>query len=89
MEVSDASRLKSLEDRNGKLKRLLTDTMLDNAVLKDLPGRRWRHPNNGGGRRSRRCGIIRSRSAGPAAWLVSILKRCGANACLIMHRSAE
>ncbi len=40
MEVSDASRLKSLEDENAKLKRLLADTMLDNVVLKDLLGKR-------------------------------------------------
>lgn len=39
MEVSDARRLKSLED-SGKLKRLLADTMLDNVVLKDLLGKR-------------------------------------------------
>jgi putative transposase len=43
MEVSDTHRLKSLEDENGKLKRLLADTMLDNVVLKDLLGKRWRH----------------------------------------------
>ena len=42
MEVSEAARLKALEDENAKLKRLLADTMLDNVVLKDLrqPGRR-------------------------------------------------
>jgi putative transposase len=34
MNVSDTHRLKSLEDENGKLKRLLADTMLDNVVLK-------------------------------------------------------
>ena len=36
MDVSDARRLRSLEDENGKLKRLLADAMLDNAALKDL-----------------------------------------------------
>ena len=36
MEVSDAHRLRQLEDENGKLKRLLADSMLDNAILKDL-----------------------------------------------------
>ncbi len=30
MEVSEAARLKALEDENVKLKRLLADTMLDN-----------------------------------------------------------
>ena len=36
LEVSEAKRLKQLEDENAKLKRLLADAMLDNAALKDL-----------------------------------------------------
>jgi putative transposase len=36
LEVSEAKRLKALEDENGKLKRLLAEAMLDNAALKDL-----------------------------------------------------
>lgn len=39
MEVSDARRLRQLEDENGKLKRLLADSMLDNVILKDLLGK--------------------------------------------------
>lgn len=39
MELSDAKRLKQLEDENAKLKRLLADTMLDNVVLRDLLGK--------------------------------------------------
>jgi putative transposase len=39
MNVSDAHKLKALEDENAKLKRLLADQMLDNAVLKDLLGK--------------------------------------------------
>ena len=39
MTVSEARRLKALEDENAKLKRLLADTMLDNVVLKDLLGK--------------------------------------------------
>ena len=39
MNVSDAVKLRSLEDENAKLKRLLADAMLDNAVLKDLLGK--------------------------------------------------
>ena len=39
MDVSEAKRLKSLEDENAKLKRLLADAMLDNSVLKDLLGK--------------------------------------------------
>jgi putative transposase len=38
MEVSDR-RLRQLEDENGKLKRLLADSMLDNVILKDLLGK--------------------------------------------------
>lgn len=36
MSVSDAKKLRVLEDENGKLKRLLAEAMLDNAALKDL-----------------------------------------------------
>src|SRR6056297_1546652 len=39
MELSDAKRLKQLEDENAKLMCLLADTMLDNVVLKDLLGK--------------------------------------------------
>ena len=39
MDLSDAKRLKQLEDKNAKLKRLLADAMLDNVVLKDLLGK--------------------------------------------------
>ena len=41
LEVSEAKRLRSLEEENGKLKRLLADTMLDNAALKDLLSKKW------------------------------------------------
>ena len=41
MDVSDAKRLKSLEDENGKLKRLLANVVLDNTALKDLLSKRW------------------------------------------------
>jgi putative transposase len=39
--VSDAKRLKALEDENAKLKKLLAETMLDNAILKDINSRKW------------------------------------------------
>ena len=39
MDLSDAKRLKQLEDENSKLKRLVADVMLDNVVLKDLLGK--------------------------------------------------
>jgi putative transposase len=41
MEVSDARRLKALEEENGKLKKLLADTMLDNTALKELLAKKW------------------------------------------------
>ena len=41
MDVSDAKRLRSLEDENAKLKKLLAETMLDNAILKDVTSRKW------------------------------------------------
>ena len=41
MDVSEARRLKALEDENTRLKRLLADAMLDNAALKDLVGKKW------------------------------------------------
>lgn len=41
MTVSDAQRLKALEAENARLKRLLAESMLDNAALKDVLGRKW------------------------------------------------
>ena len=41
MEVSEAKRLRALEDENAKLKRMLADAMLDNVALKDLLGKKW------------------------------------------------
>jgi putative transposase len=41
LEVSEAKRLRALEDENGRLKRLLADAMLDNAGLKDLLTKKW------------------------------------------------
>jgi putative transposase len=39
LEVSEARRLKSLEDENRRLKKLLAEAVLDNAALKDLLGK--------------------------------------------------
>ena len=36
MYVSDAKKLRALEDENNRLKRMLADAMFDNAALKDL-----------------------------------------------------
>ena len=41
MDVSDARKLKALEDENSKLKKLLAETMLDNAMLKDVASKKW------------------------------------------------
>ena len=41
MEVSDARRLRALEDENAKLKKLLAEQMLDNAILKDIASKKW------------------------------------------------
>jgi len=41
MEISDARKLKALEEENGKLKKLLAETMLDNAILKDVASKKW------------------------------------------------
>jgi putative transposase len=41
MDVSDARKLKALEDENRKLKKLLAETMLDVAMLKDLNSKKW------------------------------------------------
>jgi len=39
LEVSEARRLKALEDENRRLKKLLAEAMLDNAALKDILGK--------------------------------------------------
>ena len=41
LEVSDAKRLKALEDENAKLKKLLAEAMLDNAMLKEVTSKKW------------------------------------------------
>ena len=41
MDVSDARRLKSLEEENRKLKKLLAESMLDQAALKELLTKKW------------------------------------------------
>ena len=41
MDVSEAKRLRALEEENAKLKRLLAETMLDNVALKDLLTKKW------------------------------------------------
>ena len=41
LDVSEARRLKALSDENTRLKKLLAEAMLDNAMLKDLNSKKW------------------------------------------------
>jgi putative transposase len=41
LEVSEAKRLKQLEEENWKLKRIVADQALDITMLKDLVGKKW------------------------------------------------
>jgi len=41
LQAADAKRLKGLEDENRRLKKLVADLSLDNAMLKDVVGRKW------------------------------------------------
>ena len=41
LEVSEARKLRQLEDENARLKRLLADAMLDNAMLKEIGAKKW------------------------------------------------
>ena len=41
LQVSEAKRLRALEDENRRLKKLVADLALDNAMLKDVAGRKW------------------------------------------------
>jgi putative transposase len=41
MDVSEVKRLKALEDENAKLKKLLAESMLDAAALRELLSKKW------------------------------------------------
>ena len=41
MEVSDAKKLKALDEENRKLKKLLAEQLLDNATLKEMLGKNF------------------------------------------------
>ena len=41
MDVSEAKRLKQLEDENVRLKKLLAEQMLDAAALRELLAKKW------------------------------------------------
>ena len=57
LDVSDAKRLKSLEDENSKLKKLLAEAMLDNAMLKDIASKNGDARRPARGRRSHSCRV--------------------------------
>jgi putative transposase len=44
MDVSEAKRLKALEEENAKLKKLLAEQMLDAAALRELLAKKWEGP---------------------------------------------
>ncbi len=41
MDVSEAKRLRELEAENAKLKKLLAESLLDNAALREIAGKKW------------------------------------------------
>lgn len=41
MDVSEAKRLRALEDENARLKKMLADQMLENAAIKDALSKKW------------------------------------------------
>jgi len=41
MEVSDAKKLRQLEEENRRLKTMVADLMLDNKILKDVNSKKW------------------------------------------------
>src|SRR5213082_1915408 len=64
LEVSEARRLKALEDENGKLKKLLAEAMLDNAMLKDIAAKNGDARRQTGGRGSPRADLRGEPAAG-------------------------
>jgi putative transposase len=54
MDVSNAKKLRALEDENGKLKRLLADAMLDASALRDVRPSASHYQKNGKARRQAR-----------------------------------
>jgi putative transposase len=76
LELSDAKRLKSLADENAKLKKLLAEAMLDNAMLKEIATKKWQRPP-GGERPSLTCALrLRSASGGRVWRWEQIGRRC-------------
>src|SRR3979490_2497043 len=76
LDVSEARRLKVLTDENAKLKKLLAEAMLDNAMLKDLNSKKWGRPRRSGRRGLTFAPNTRSVSGGRVQRSVSIGHRC-------------
>ena len=64
LEVSEAKRLKALEDENTRLKKLLAETMLYNAMLKDVASKNGDARCTAGGGRPSSCHARGERAAG-------------------------
>ena len=76
LEVSDTRRPKALEDENARLKKLLAEAMLDNAILKDVSAKKWWRPTRSE-QRWRMCARhTRKASVGRAACFRLIARRC-------------
>src|SRR5262249_49807629 len=80
LEVTDARRLKGLEDENAKLKKLLAEVMLDNAMLKDVASKKWCRPPPGVRPSLTFKSPMRSASGGRVRRLELIVPRCGIEA---------
>jgi putative transposase len=44
MEISEARRLRQLEEENRRLKKMVADLMLDNEILRDVNSKNWKRP---------------------------------------------
>ena len=89
MEVSDARKLKSLEQENARLKRLLADAMLDNVVLKDALGKNSRRQANAERRRFMRWQSLNSLNAERRLCLTSIPRPFAEQERQIARRSEQ
>ena len=64
MDVSQARKLKVLEEENGRLKRLLADAMLDNAVLKEVAAKTGEAHRSAEGSRACSTAVRHQRASG-------------------------
>jgi putative transposase len=87
--VSDIAKMRPLGGENARLNRLLTDTILDNVVLKDLLGTNCCRRMSGERQRFVRRVNTTSHNAGPSDLSVSIRRRSGVNARRISPRYAR